>query len=494
MPAFNSSKTIRHSIESVLAQTHSKYELIVIDDGSSDETYRICSSYCDPRIKLLKQKNRGLAGARNTGIRAAIFDTVAFIDSDDLWMANKLELHLRHLYSNKSLGVSFSRSKFIDQNGEIIGNFQMPNIKNIDAKLIFCRNPISNGSCVVLKKCVLDDIEFEADIYENVESYWFDDSFRQSEDIECWLRIALTSKWKFEGIPEALTIYRVNNNGLSADTKSQLQSWKKVVDKVESYNSLFIQKYYKQALSYQLRYLSRREVYLNNKYEALSLYFSAFSAWPYILIKEPCKSITTLVAILIKIILPKHTSLAIEKFSMNLVGKLQYLRIKWGSLLSRSIESYNRNQKIDILVVCSAGGHYSACKRFKGFFDSYPHIWVTFKTITATTELSKERTYWAFHPTNRNIWNLLRNLGLSLFIILKHNPKLILTTGAGVSVPFVLIGKLLMKKTIFIESITRSSKLSLSAKLCLPFLDKCIVQWPNFKSYSSKIVELQLKK
>ena len=488
MPAFNSSSTIRSSINSVLSQNHEKFELIIVNDGSNDDTYEICANYKDERIKIINQKNRGLAGARNTGIRHSRFKFLAFIDSDDLWTNNKLCQHLVHLCNDHRLGISFSRSKFIDADDNIIGTSQMPKLKNISSELILCRNPISNGSCVVLKKEVLDDIKYQSLINNNtIEDYWFDDDFKQSEDIECWLRISLTTNWKFEGIPQALTLYRVNNSGLSSNTRSQLQSWEKVIEKTSKYNSNFIERFHDKALSYQLRYLSRREFYLGNSLSALKLYFSAICQWPFIIVKEPCKSFITFAAILTKIILPKRLSLLIEKSAMRFVGETQSLRIKF-ELFSDNLKKRipNRNN-VDILVVCSSGGHYSACQRFKSFLDSYSTVWVTFKNKSTAFDLEKQSKYWAFHPTNRNIINFLKNLVLALVVFLRHNPKLIITTGAGVSVPFVFIGKIFRKKSIFIESITRSSRLSLSAKLCLPFLDQCIVQWPLTQTHSSKI-------
>ncbi|MEB3192725.1 MAG: PssD/Cps14F family polysaccharide biosynthesis glycosyltransferase [Snowella sp.] len=135
-----------------------------------------------------------------------------------------------------------------------------------------------------------------------------------------------------------------------------------------------------------------------------------------------------------------------------------------------------------ILLVCSSGGHFKALEQIHDFWLGHDRSWVTFKTSTTSKELEEEKVYWAFSPTNRNLPNLLRNLGLAWKIVHQERPDLILTTGAGVAVPFIIVGKLMGSQTVFVESITRIKQLSLSARLVLPFLDILYVQWPQLKA------------
>jgi len=97
MPIYNVERFVASSIESVLAQTFTDFELILVDDGSTDSSPDICRQYRDPRIRIVSQANRGLPGARNTGIRNATGEFVAIIDSDDLWRPEKLARHVAHL-------------------------------------------------------------------------------------------------------------------------------------------------------------------------------------------------------------------------------------------------------------------------------------------------------------------------------------------------------------------------------------------------------------
>ena len=165
MPLYNAARTVAASLESVLAQTYTKLEILVVDDGSTDEGVAICRSYGDSRIQIVPQQNRGLAGARNTGIRHSSGAILAFLDSDDLWLPEKIERHVQHLEANPSVGVSYSRSAFIDDQGQPLGIYQMPQLNAITPELIFCRNPIGNGSAVVIRREVLEAIRFQANLY-----------------------------------------------------------------------------------------------------------------------------------------------------------------------------------------------------------------------------------------------------------------------------------------------------------------------------------------
>ncbi len=135
-----------------------------------------------------------------------------------------------------------------------------------------------------------------------------------------------------------------------------------------------------------------------------------------------------------------------------------------------------------VLLVCSSGGHFKALQQLQPFWQDYERTWVTFKTATTEAALKDEKVYWAYSPTNRNIPNLLRNLRLAFSVIKRNPPDLVITTGAGVAVPFLILGKLWGSQTVFIESITRVSNLSLSAKLALPFLSVIYVHWPQLQT------------
>lgn len=135
-----------------------------------------------------------------------------------------------------------------------------------------------------------------------------------------------------------------------------------------------------------------------------------------------------------------------------------------------------------ILLISSTGGHFNAMRKLQPFWSKYECCWVTFKTTSTESTLDGENVYWAYGPTNRNLINLLCNLYLAHKIIKKEKPEFVMSTGAGVAVPFIILAKLYGIKTAFIESFSRVQELSLSARLTLPFTDSLYVQWEELAS------------
>lgn len=291
VPAFNAEATLSETLDSLLRQTFSEFELLVVDDGSTDGTAALVERYDDPRIRLIQQENRGLAGARNRGIAEGIGRYIGFCDADDLWRPGKLAAHVAHLRSDKTLGVSFSGSEFIDAQGVSLNLYQRPRLRDISATHVFCRNPFGNGSTPVFRRAALDEIaSFNTALGRMV---WFDESFRQSEDIECWLRFMLSTNWTVEGVPGALTLYRVAPGGLSAATQKQFASWERMVEKLTPLSPEFFARHSPAARAYQLRYLARRAVSSGDGRQALALLRQSLATSGRPLWEEPLKSAVT---------------------------------------------------------------------------------------------------------------------------------------------------------------------------------------------------------
>ena len=143
-------------------------------------------------------------------------------------------------------------------------------------------------------------------------------------------------------------------------------------------------------------------------------------------------------------------------------------------------DRYPSNSYPKIMLVCSSGGHFKGMRGFSDYWQQFEQRhWITFKTGTTQTELKDEQVSWAHSPTNRNLPNLVKNLLLAIAVFRKERPALVISTGAGVAVPFLLIAKYLCKsQVIFVESKTRIRDLSLSARLLrtLKALDLLIVR------------------
>ena len=319
VPLYQTESYIAEALRSVLAQTFGDFEVLVIDDGSRDRGPEIARSFPDPRIKVITQENRGLAGARNTGIRLARGEFVALLDADDVWLPRKLELHVAHLDGDESIDVSFSASRLIDEEGGDIGLVQRPIAGTLTSADFFCRNPVGNGSAPVLRRSALDRIAFED--AELARTCWFDEHFRQSEDIECWVRMVAGAGCRFACIDEPLTLYRVNGGGLSANVERQLETWRRFRDKVATYAPELVARHGRRAEAYQLRYLARRAVYSERRSLAFSLAWKALCRHPRMLVEEPMRSAATLGAALAKLVL-----------SASLFGKVERFALDWATL------------------------------------------------------------------------------------------------------------------------------------------------------------------
>jgi glycosyltransferase involved in cell wall biosynthesis len=323
IPVYNAADTVVAAVESVLAQSHRDLEVLIVDDGSPDDSIERCRRLNDPRIRILHQANRGLAGARNTGIRHSHGAFVGFLDSDDLWDSTKVERHLEHFRRRPEVGLSFSCSRFIDEAGRPLGILQLGRLTDISPQYLFCRNPIGNGSSVLMRREALEAIGFEANVHGEVERFWFDDTFRQSEDVECWLRLALTTDWRIEGIPDVLTSYRVNTRGLSANVMKQYESWQRVLAKASTYAPDFVRRHGNQARAYQLRYLSRRATQLRMPGLALKLIHRALLLHWQLLIEEPRRTLITLLAAWLLLLLPPPLYRRLEAAMFSFTGASQ---------------------------------------------------------------------------------------------------------------------------------------------------------------------------
>ena len=325
VPLYQTEAYIEQALRSVLAQTYTDFEVLVIDDGSFDRGPEIARAIGDPRVKVITQENRGLAGARNSGIRLAAGEFIALLDADDLWEPEKLDRHVRQLDDDATIDVSFSASRLIDEAGDDIGLVQQPKAGPLEAADFFCRNPVGNGSVPVLRRSALDRIAFEDTALQR--TCWFDESFRQSEDVECWLRMVAGAGCRFGYVNELLTRYRVNSGGLSANVDKQLATWRKFRDKVAGYAPALVARHGRRAEAYQLRYLARRAVYSEQRALAFSLALKSMAMFPRMLVEEPVRSVATLGAAFAKLVLSTSLFEQMERVALHYAAARPGLRL-----------------------------------------------------------------------------------------------------------------------------------------------------------------------
>lgn len=199
----------------------------------------------------------------------------------------------------------------------------MPKLQDITPPDILCDNPVGNGSSAVIRKEVFEAIQFQDNLYGKVEDFYFDEHFRQAEDVECWLRILIQTNWQIEGIPEALTLYRVNSGGLSASLFKQLESLQKVIEKTRSYAPEIIAKWGNPAKAYHLRYLARSAIRLQSGSTAVKLINSALATYPQLVFEQSRRTIMILVAAYLLWLLPQSIYHPINNIVTKITGVAQ---------------------------------------------------------------------------------------------------------------------------------------------------------------------------
>jgi len=136
----------------------------------------------------------------------------------------------------------------------------------------------------------------------------------------------------------------------------------------------------------------------------------------------------------------------------------------------------------DVLLVCSSGGHLFQLSALRSAWQDASRTWVTFDKSDARTLLRSETVVYAYGPTNRSFVNLVRNTGLALRLVSRLRPKVMITTGAGVAVPFAWVARLFGARVVYVESLARIEGPSLSCRLIAPVAERIYAQWPELAS------------
>ncbi|MFB2772958.1 glycosyltransferase [Pelatocladus sp. BLCC-F211] len=218
IPAYNSEKTIKYAIESVLKQTLNDFELIIINDGSTDSTLEVISQFKDPRIKVFSFENAGGNVSRNRGLERATAEFVSFLDADDIWTSDKLESQLHALKENPQAAVAYSWTDYIDEQGKLL--FSGTHITangNVYEQLIVS-NFLENGSNPLISREALVQLD------------GFDEDLTAAQDWDMWLRLA--QNFDFIAVPRVQILYRISANSLSTNLARQEKASLQVLSKV----------------------------------------------------------------------------------------------------------------------------------------------------------------------------------------------------------------------------------------------------------------------
>lgn len=215
VPTYNYGPYLGKAVESVLGQTCPDFELVIVDDGSTDQTREVVAGYADPRVKYIYQENRGLPAARNTGIRAAQGELLAFLDADDQFHPQKLELHLALLESYPQAGMSYNHRILVDSHGNPLFLQRSPARVGLNDLLI--DYPFTPSDMVIRREWA-----YKVGL--------FDESFMlNSEDLNFNLRLALAG-CLFTGVDRALTYRQIHAGRIFKDIPGKMETYLRALD------------------------------------------------------------------------------------------------------------------------------------------------------------------------------------------------------------------------------------------------------------------------
>ena len=242
IPVYNGEKTIRETIESVLNQTFSELELLVINDGSQDSSLKIVSDIHDHRIKVLSYPNAGVSASRNRGLYHATGELISFIDADDLWLPNKLEDQFKALQENPKAAVAYSWTDWIGESNQLLGRGSyLPEQGDVFAKLLLNDFVASGSNCLIRRQAL-------------IEVGSFDESLAHGEDWDLWLRLA--ARYEFALVPAPQILYRISPNSVSFDVWKMEAGSLKVIEKAFAIAPESLQPLKKQSLGNRYKYLT----------------------------------------------------------------------------------------------------------------------------------------------------------------------------------------------------------------------------------------------
>lgn len=262
IPTFNRRDYITTALDSVLKQTYEDHEIIVVDDGSTDDTKDVLKPYQD-NIRYFYQDNSGIPTTRNRGIREARGDYIAFLDSDDYWLPEKLERQIECFSKNPHYGMVATRCSSIRPDGRL-------REKNRPGKSgwvlidLFKANFIRTSSAMIKKEC-LDTVGV------------FDESLPECEEYDLWLRIA--KQYPVGFINDPLSVYTDNPEGVSTDSLAGRLLRLKVLEK-DYLKECIPSPVYRKRLASNYHYVGRHYLRRGEKIEGRKYLKNAFSLNP----------------------------------------------------------------------------------------------------------------------------------------------------------------------------------------------------------------------
>lgn len=221
IPAYNAAHFLPEAIESVIAQTFPDWRILLVDDGSRDNTREILAPYIErlgPKLQYIYQENRGLPAARNTAIRHSTAEFLALLDADDVWLPRRLETSVAR-FNRPEIGLVYGFNDRIDANSKVLDVFDRRN-KHAEGRVasrIYMRTLDLPCPTLTFRRTAVEEVGL------------FDETLRAAEDRDLSIRIAL--KYEVALVPEVIAHYRVSPGGMTNDPDRMLTAQLRFIDK-----------------------------------------------------------------------------------------------------------------------------------------------------------------------------------------------------------------------------------------------------------------------
>jgi glycosyltransferase involved in cell wall biosynthesis len=266
IPAFNGERFIDCAIRSALAQSYPPHEILIVDDGSTDRTRQIVESFGAP-VRIVSQRNAGVAAARTAGVKLASGDWIALLDQDDYFVETKLQRQAELIERNPNLMVAYSGYRVLTSSG-LMADYAAFRASDLWPALRY-QSPILPSTAVIRKSALM-------------EIGYFDSQYRMADDWDCWLRLLRRySAARFGAVPEPLTIYRLWEQNQSKQSLKLLAEAERVAESaIADLNPLSRFLWRKQILSrqYYETSLDLRGQHLGNY---LAYIVKSLAFWPF---------------------------------------------------------------------------------------------------------------------------------------------------------------------------------------------------------------------
>lgn len=261
---YNSMAYLPQTVASVLAQSFRDFELIIVDDGSSDHVAAWVSSLSDPRLRFVSQSNQGIPAARNTGLRHAAGEYVAFLDGDDLWDASKLAQQVACLDARPKVGLVYTHIDLIDAFGTSLGRSECMNVEGNALASVLVSNFIGSGSAPMLRKRCFDELG----------PFHTDPAIAWCDDWDMWVRVA--TRYEFAVLKRPLTRYRLHSGGASTNYQPLVPLVPTIVERLYGSAPPRLQPLKRKTYGTFYLYLASRALEARNYADARDLFREAF--------------------------------------------------------------------------------------------------------------------------------------------------------------------------------------------------------------------------